>query len=193
MNSIEQIQQAFGIYLQKTFTVDQNTVNACQFELNVDEGKQEFGDLNSNTALVLAKQLKRNPQELAQEIAKNFTHTSIEKIDIAGPGFLNIHVTLPTFKTLAQNLFCQGEAFFKSNKLEKKHNVSLEFVSANPTGPLHFGHGRGGIIGDVLANVLRFLGHYVTKEFYINDAGAQMKKLGISLKIRCEQAAGMKT
>src|SRR5581483_8160338 len=71
------------------------------------------------------------------------------------------------------------------------YNISLEFVSANPTGPLHFGHGRGAIIGDVLANVLRFMGHTVTKEFYINDAGNQIQKLGESFKIRCQQAAGI--
>ena len=82
-------------------------------------------------------------------------------------------------------------SFFKPDTLEKKYNYSLEFVSANPTGPLHFGHGRGGIIGDVLGNVLRFVGHNVTKEFYINDAGNQIQKLGESFKVRCLQAAGM--
>ena len=191
MNQIEQLQQAFSIYLQTTFNIDQKLVTACQLELNVDETKQAFGDLNSSAALVLAKQLKRNPREIAQEIADNFKHTNIEKLEIAGPGFLNIHLTLNSFKDLAEELFTQKERFFKPDQLEKKYNVSLEFVSANPTGPLHFGHGRGGIIGDVLGNILRFLGHNVTKEFYINDVGAQINKLGSSLKIRFMQVAGL--
>ncbi len=191
MNQIEQLQQAFSIYLQTTFNIDQKLVTACQLELNVDETKQAFGDLNSSAALVLAKQLKRNPREIAQEIADNFKHTNIEKLEIAGPGFLNIHLTLNSFKELAEELFTQKERFFKPDQLEKKYNVSLEFVSANPTGPLHFGHGRGGIIGDVLGNILRFLGHNVTKEFYINDVGAQINKLGSSLKIRFMQVAGL--
>ncbi len=191
MNQIEQLQQAFSIYLQTTFNIDQKLVTACQLELNVDETKQAFGDLNSSAALVLAKQLKRNPREIAQEIADNFKHTNIEKLEIAGPGFLNIHLTLNSFKELAEELFTQKERFFKPDQLEKKYNVSLEFVSANPTGPLHFGHGRGGIIGDVLGNILRFLGHDVTKEFYINDVGAQINKLGSSLKIRFMQVASL--
>ncbi len=190
MNSIEQLQQAFSTYLQKTFGIEPKLVDACQLTLNVDEAKQEFGDLNSNAALILAKTLKRPPKDVAQEIATNFKHEHIEKIEIAGPGFLNVYLTLDAFKTIAQDLFLHGETFFKPDSLDPKYNISLEFISANPTGPLHFGHGRGGIIGDVLGNILRFLGHKVTKEFYINDAGAQIKKLSASFKIRCLQVSG---
>ena len=78
---------------------------------------------------------------------------------------------------------------FKPTDFIREH-INIEFVSANPTGPLHFGHGRGGILGDVIARVLSFLGHAVEKEFYINDAGAQIQKLGISFKIRCQQQCG---
>ena len=190
MNAIEQLQKAFSTYLQKQFNLDQSTVARCKLELNVDENKQMFGNINTNTALVLAKVIGRNPQNIAEEIVTSFKHDFIQKIDIAGPGFLNIFLTMNTFQNLSQDLFTSGESFFKPGKVATKYNVSLEFVSANPTGPLHFGHGRGGIIGDVLGNLLRFLGHDVTKEFYINDIGSQIKKLGISLKIRCLQAAG---
>ncbi|MDZ4151994.1 arginine--tRNA ligase, partial [Methylicorpusculum sp.] len=131
-----------------------------------------------------------NPRHIAQEIAASFTHPHVAKIEVAGPGFLNFFLTSKTWGILAFELFTNTENFFKLPADTPKKHYSIEFVSANPTGPLHLGHGRGGIIGDVLGNVLRFLGHQVVKEFYVNDAGAQIEKLGRSLKIRCQQAAG---
>ena len=192
MNIIDQIKHDFCRFLSNTFNVSLPEAQHCSLELNVDESKQQFGDLTSNAAMVLAKKLKKNPREIAQQISDQFKHEMIESIEVAGPGFLNITLAPDAFSQLAQKLLAKKTSFFQPLE-QHTQNYNIEFVSANPTGPLHFGHGRGGIIGDVLANVLRFLGHYVTKEFYINDAGAQMKKLGISLKIRCEQAAGMKT
>lgn len=190
MNSIDQIKNAFSIFLSDTFGISIPEARHCSFELNVDEQKQQFGDLTSNAAMVLAKKLKKNPRELAQKISKEFTHPAIKKIEVAGPGFLNMTLSPQTFDHLAQQLFNKKASFFQPTE-QHTETYNIEFISANPTGPLHFGHGRGGIIGDVLGNVLEFLGHYVTKEFYINDAGAQIKKLGISLKTRCQQAAGM--
>ncbi len=190
MNVIETIQQAFTSYLETTFNVDPQLLASCDFSLNIDEGKQNFGDLNSNAALILAKQLQRNPREVAQSIASNFKHSYISAIEPAGPGFLNFTLTRQALHDLCIDLFIAKETFFKLNPSERKHNYSLEFVSANPTGPLHLGNGRGGIIGDVLANVLKFIGHKATKEFYINDAGSQIKKLGISFKTRYLQATG---
>jgi len=191
MNSIDQIQKAFTKHIKGLFQDTEITSDISRLHINVDEAKQAFGNLSTSVALMLAKQLKRAPREVATDIATTFTHPLIEKIEIAGPGFINMHFTTETFKLLAQELYEQKEAFFKPDTLEKKYNVSLEFVSANPTGPLHLGHGRGAIIGDVLGNVLRFVGHNVTKEFYINDAGNQIQKLGESFKVRCLQAAGM--
>jgi arginyl-tRNA synthetase len=100
-------------------------------------------------------------------------------------------LTPQAFSQLAQELFEHRATCFKSPATKPSH-INIEFVSANPTGPLHIGHGRGGIIGDVLGNVLRFLGHTVTKEFYINDTGLQVQLLGQSLQARCQQQAGMK-
>jgi len=189
MNSIDHIQKAFADHLKTLFSGCMSV--DYKLHINVDESKQAFGNLSTSVALVLAKELKRSPREVAQQIVSSFSHPLIEKIESAGPGFINIYFKQETFKLLAKELYQQKEAFFKPDSLDKKYNFSLEFVSANPTGPLHFGHGRGGIIGDVLGNVLRFLGHNVTKEFYINDAGNQIQKLGESFKIRCLQAAGM--
>lgn len=190
MNSIDRIQKAFTDHVRTLFS-RQISDEHCKLHINIDEAKQAFGNLSTNVALVLAKELKQVPRDVATEIATSFTHPLIEKIEVAGPGFINIYFTQETFKLLARELYEQKEVFFKPDHLDKKYNFSLEFVSANPTGPLHFGHGRGGIIGDVLGNVLRFVGHNVTKEFYINDAGNQIQKLGESFKIRCLQAAGM--
>jgi len=210
MNPIEQIQKAFSDYLIKTFSIDAKTAQHCTPILNIDEQKQDFGDLNSNAALILNKALKMPPRTLAEQISKEFTHPNVEKIEIAGPGFLNFYLTKECFVALAQQLFEQEESFFKDDarlrlsgpsgsasydgRLKSDvYPISIEFVSANPTGPLHFGHGRGAIIGDVLGNVLNFLGNKVTKEFYVNDAGRQILKLGESLKARCEQIVGIES
>jgi len=191
MNSIENIQQAFVTHIQTLFSVIAIDENHMRLHLNIDEDRQEFGNLTANIAMILAKVLKKAPRVVAQEIVSSFSHPLIERMDIAGPGFINIYLTDKAFVRLAQELCEQGETFFKPDVVNPRYNISLEFVSANPTGPLHFGHGRGAIIGDVLANVLRFMGHTVTKEFYINDAGNQIQKLGESFKIRCQQAAGI--
>jgi arginyl-tRNA synthetase len=190
MNSIDYIQQAFIQHLTQLFPCMIVDREHSRLHINVDEAKQAFGNLSTSIALVLAKELKKSPREVATEIATTFSHQSVERIEIAGPGFLNFFLTHQTFKMIAEELFELKEGFFRP-QLEKKYNISLEFVSANPTGPLHFGHGRGGIIGDVLCNVLKFVGHDVTKEFYINDAGNQIQKLGESFKVRCLEAAGM--
>ena len=190
MNCIEQIQEAFASYLKKTFSIEEQTVSSTRFALNVDENKQQFGDLSSNAPMVIAKIINKNPRDIASQIITEFKHPHIKQLDIAGPGFLNATLQSDAVKMLAHELYTQKQEFFQLKQNIKKHNYSIEFVSANPTGPLHFGHGRGGIIGDVLGNILTFLGHTVTKEFYINDAGSQMQKLGTSLKIRCLQELG---
>ena len=189
MNLVETLHHNFIHFLTHTFALNAAQANECSFELNVDENKQQFGDIATNAAMLLAKQLKRSPRNIAHEIVHNFTDDAIKKIEIAGPGFINIWLKQELFDALAQNIFEQKNDFFKDTTIAPKR-YNIEFVSANPTGPLHFGHGRGGIIGDVLGTVLRFLGHSVTKEFYSNDAGSQIDKLGVSLKIRYVQALG---
>jgi len=190
MNSVEHIQEAFIVYLRTHFNADNSITNLSRFMLNVDENKQQFGDMSSNAPMLLAKTLQKSPRVIAMQIISEFKHPFIEQLEVAGPGFLNATLTLPAIKQLAHEISSQGNQFFKLSSTDPKHSYSIEFVSANPTGPLHFGHGRGGIIGDVLGNILSFIGHKVTKEFYINDAGSQMNKLGISLKVRVLQQLG---
>lgn len=189
MNILHAIQTAFQTHIQQLFNLEFATLETCELLLNVDEQKQAFGDLTTNSALLLAKELKKAPRDIANTIANGFSHPMIKKTEVAGPGFINMYLKKDAFKHLAEELFVQQDRYFKLSTAPSEV-VDIEFVSANPTGPLHFGHGRGAIIGDVLTKILRFLGYNVTPEYYINDAGAQINKLGMSLKIRCEQILG---
>ncbi len=187
MNVIQTINHQLKTTVTQLFSLEEK--RSFDTTLNTDAQKQQFGDLSSNCAMILAKELGQPPIKIAQTIKDALKHTFIERVEIAGPGFLNIFLTPAAFSTLARELYEQGEQFF-IDESSPKQKYDIEFVSANPTGPLHIGHGRGGIIGDVLARILTFLGNPVTKEFYVNDAGSQMQKLGLSLKARCEQAVG---
>ncbi|HSW77133.1 MAG TPA: arginine--tRNA ligase [Candidatus Saccharimonadales bacterium] len=189
MNQFEQIKSDFFSFLMHHLNISMDLITTSQFDLNIDEEKQTFGDINSNIALICAKPLQQNPRTLALNIVENFKHPFIAKIEMAGPGFLNFFMTQTWYQTLALELAHKKASFFCQKPTHPK-KINIEFVSANPTGPMHVGHGRNGILGDVLANILQFLHHDVCKEFYINDAGAQITKLGDSLKVRCLQLLG---
>ncbi len=143
-------------------------------------------DLSSNVSLVLAKENKINPVYLAKEIKnlllKNISH--FEEIDIAGPGFLNIKLSKKGL-IININSILENKASYGSKKSNKTYNI--EFVSANPTGPMHVGHCRGAIFGDVLSNLLSFNGNKVIKEFYINDYGNQIKNFVKSVYLRIRE------
>lgn len=191
MNILHSLKHAFIDHCTTLFNLDPTLSQQISFTLNTDESKAAFGDLSSNAAMMIAKAQQQIPRTVAQKIVDSFTHEHIARIEIAGPGFLNLFLTPQAFTILACALAQEKEDFFKLPAHTPRKKFSLEFVSANPTGPLHLGHGRGGIIGDVLGTLLNFIGHSATKEFYINDAGSQIAKLGSCLKIRCQQALGM--
>ena len=188
------------LFLAKQVLAKQ-VLDRVQINLNLDKSKKGFGDLSCNASMVFAKDLKQNPIKIAQKFIQEFEAGDIlsdikhfiSDIQIAGPGFLNFTFTPDAWRQIAEELFLERDKFFKFDKDKKKFKYLIEFVSANPTGPLHLGHGRGGVIGDVLANVLNFLGYDAKKEFYINDAGSQMQKLANSFKIRCLQELGDKS
>jgi arginyl-tRNA synthetase len=190
MNVVDHVKSVFFSFVQDHFGIDVQILPTLAFNLNTESVREQFGDMSTNIPFVLAKITNKSPQHIAALIAEEIQDPYIQKIELAGVGFLNIYFTPIALQTLAQEIDTQKEAFFTLDPEVTRLRYSIEFVSANPTGPLHLGHGRGGIIGDVLGNILRFLGHLVTKEFYINDAGSQMQKLGESFKIRCEQLAG---
>jgi arginyl-tRNA synthetase len=142
------------------------------------------GDFSCNLALQLARPLQRNPRELAQLLRSEIPRSPfVGKTEIAGAGFINFHL-LPSAKlAVVRAVLAQGEAFGRST-LGGKKKVQLEFVSANPTGPLHVGHGRGAAYGASLANLLAYAGWDVTREYYVNDAGRQMDILAVSAWLR---------
>lgn len=148
------------------------------------------GDLATNAAMVLSKQLACKPQDLAQKIITQLANNQhIKKIEIAGPGFINITMKPSFWHDTIEKIWALKESFGKP-QLENTEEILVEFVSVNPTGPLHAGHGRNAIYGDTLASLLEFCGHKVTREYYINDAGGQVDALGESALLRYQQALG---
>lgn len=149
------------------------------------------GDFSANTALVSAKLLKTNPRALAGQIAEEaiLDGTGFDKIEVAGPGFLNFFLGGKWFSGVVTNTLKLGDDYGKTD-LGAGKRVLVEFVSANPTGPMHIGNARGGAIGDCLASLLTAAGYKADREFYINDAGNQIAKFGKSLSLRYMQICG---
>ena len=151
--------------------------------------KEEFGDYSTNVAMVLSKRLRQKPPEIAKKFIEFSKDECIfDKIEVAGAGFINFYVkpsaVFEEIERIKDNI-----GYFKPQLKSKK--VQIEFVSANPTGPLHIGHGRGAAIGDSIARILSFCGYNVEREYYINDAGLQMRMLGLSTFIRYKQLMGI--
>jgi arginyl-tRNA synthetase len=148
------------------------------------------GDLASNVALVLAKPAKANPRAIAEKIAAELHKApEIDKVEIAGPGFINIALKPHVWHAVVGAVLREREGYGRVD-LGHGEKVDIEFVSANPTGPMHVGHCRGAVFGDALANLLEFTGYAVTREYYINDAGAQVEALGRSAFLRYREALG---
>ena len=151
-----------------------------------DNKEKEHGDLATNIAMVLAKPLKKNPKEIAEEIKQNFVlDEKIIKIEVAGPGFLNFFLSKDSHGEILEQIQKENKDFGKSGSKQSK--VLIEYVSSNPTGPLHVGHGRGAVFGSVLSSLLEEAGFEVDQEYYVNDFGRQMNILATSVWIRYSQ------
>ena len=148
------------------------------------------GDLSVNSAMLLAKEAKTNPRELAQKFAQKLQERcpDVEKAEAAGPGFCNVTFSQAFWRETVADIESAGQSYGESKEPGRK--VLVEYVSANPTGPLHVGHGRGAAVGDSLTRLLRKAGHHVHTEYYINDAGRQMRLLGLSVWLRALELAG---
>lgn len=155
-----------------------------QFIIEVPANKAN-GDFSSNIAMAGAKCFKKAPRMIAQSIVDNIdlNGTLFERVEIAGPGFLNFFLSQDFYSEILKDIFACGEDYGKSDYGQGKR-VLVEFVSANPTGPMHIGNARGGAIGDCLASVLDWAGYDVSREFYVNDAGNQIEKFATSLEVR---------
>jgi arginyl-tRNA synthetase len=150
-----------------------------------------FGDLSTTVSFALAKQVRRSPRDVAMVIqrAVDSNPALVEKVEVAGPGYLNFFVANSWWHEVIRTVLDKGAAFGRAT-IGQGQRVQVEFVSANPTGPLHVGHGRGAALGDAIANLLRTVGYPVEREYYINDAGSQMRLLGESVWARHLEACG---
>lgn len=161
-----------------------------KIEVSASRNK-EFGDLASNVAMILASKAKKNPRELAQKIADalSLDNSLVSKVQIAGPGFINFTLSNQQIYDGLKDILQKQNAYGKT-VLEKSFKTQVEFVSANPTGPLTIGHGRQAVLGDTIARLLEAVGHDVTREYYFNDAGRQMRVLGNSVRCRYLELLG---
>ena len=159
--------------------------------ITLERPKQaQHGDYACNIAMQLAKALKRNPREVAKDLIGDLPPSSyLEKAEIAGPGFINFFLTANAKQQVVKTILHTGESFGRQ-RAAKTEKIVVEFVSANPTGPLHVGHGRQAALGDAISTLLQTQGHDVAREFYYNDAGNQIANLGISVQVRIRQQRG---
>ena len=162
-------------------------IDIDQYEINLQDNKdKEHGDLASNIALILAKPLKKNPKEIANEVIQQFDiDEDVLKVEVAGPGFINFFLSKNSHGEVLKTILSEKEKYGKI--MPQNKSVLIEYVSSNPTGPLHVGHGRGAVFGSVLSSLLKEAGFEVDEEYYINDFGRQMNILSISLWIRYAQ------
>jgi arginyl-tRNA synthetase len=158
----------------------------------IERPRQEhYGDLSTNIAMMLAKTLRKNPRELAAALVQNLEAGPelVSRVEVAGPGFINITFTERFYRKQLAGVLSSGERFGRSETGSGKR-VQVEFVSANPTGPLTVGHGRGAVYGDTVARLLEWTGHDVEREYYFNNAGRQMRILGDSVRLRYLELLG---
>ena len=166
-------------------------------DIQIEETKhQTHGDYSTNFAMVSASIQKMSPRKIAQSIVLGIeagktgrNRSLVEKVEIAGPGFINFFLCNKAWHPVVDHILDQDKLYGSSN-IGKNEKVQVEFVSANPTGPLHVGHGRGAAVGDSVGNILSFAGFSVQKEYYINDSGRQIKTLGTSVWLRLLQKRG---
>jgi len=178
------------------YTIFNKLSDKLDYLKNVDfiftiPNQQAHGDYSTNVAMLLTKVLKKNPRDIANEIISNLEYDKsvIEKIEIAGPGFINFYFTKKYVTNVIKDIIEKSENYGRSNKYNGKI-AQVEFVSANPTGPLTVGHGRNAVTGDTIANLLEWIGYKVEREYYFNNAGRQMRILGDSVRLRYLELLG---
>jgi len=180
----------FKLHLAELFGQALRTVApefADSLTVVIDRPKQaQHGDYACNLAMQLAKPLRRSPRDIAQALITALpASTVIDKVEIAGAGFINVFITTTAKQSVVRGVLQAGDDYGRIN-LGYGRKLQVEFVSANPTGPLHVGHGRGAAVGDCLCRLLDKAGWAVTREFYYNDAGAQIDNLTLSVQLRCQ-------
>ena len=177
--------------LAESQEIDEDELNDVGLELSRNSNN-EHGDFSSNIALKLGAKLKTPPMTIAEEIVSSLEASDeLERVEFVKPGFINFYLSAEKKHGVLETILNHGSEFGSSCASEKK-KILLEFVSANPTGPLHVGHGRHAAFGDSLARLLRKAGHEVFTEYYLNDAGRQIDILCLSVIIEMLRAEGLK-
>ena len=195
-NIVEQAEKAMNIESQSIKITETGGAFDRGFSnaFEVTETKiQTHGDYSTNIAMLLASSQKTNPREIAAKIIEHIKDKEnlFEKIEIAGPGFINFFINNTAWHPILGEIHKKGDQYGATN-IGKGQKIQVEFVSANPTGPLHIGHGRGAAIGDTISNILLYCGYNVLKEYYVNDSGKQINTLGLSVYLRYKELFGKK-
>ncbi|HPS01812.1 MAG TPA: arginine--tRNA ligase, partial [Candidatus Sumerlaeota bacterium] len=181
----ERIEAALGRYLEAQGVTGADVQPLIEVPRN-----REHGDYATNVAMQLTKLVKRNPRQIAEELLNHFDCTGlVSETSIAGPGFINFRMASEATAGVLRRIVADGAAFGQT-RTGNGVRVLIEFVSANPTGPLHIGHARGAVVGDVLGRLLAAAGYEVKREYYFNDAGVQMRMLGNTLRLRVDEQLG---
>ncbi|MGB6779902.1 MAG: arginine--tRNA ligase [Planococcus citreus] len=190
MNAVEQVQQNIKQAIAEAVQKAGLTEEPVQVQLESPRDKAN-GDYATNVAMQLTKLAKKPPRAIAEAIVENLDTQSakIEKVEIAGPGFINIVIQKDYLNDVIKTVLEQGEEYGRS-KSGNSQRIQVEFVSANPTGDLHLGHARGSSVGDSMCNILDLAGYDVSREYYINDAGNQINNLALSIEGRYFEALG---
>lgn len=187
---LEQKKAIHGLFSQALTTLGVTDINVILERPKV----AEHGDLACNVAMQLARALKKNPREIANNLVKTLqdmpeTASLVESFEIAGPGFINMRLSNAAKSAVVSKVLREGESFGQSHEHDGE-SILIEYVSANPTGPLHLGHARQGALGDVLSNLMKTQGWNVCREFYYNDAGVQIQTLTTSVQLRAKEILG---
>ena len=172
-------------------SLDKLNIDISESDIIIDIPKNaNNGDYSTNIALLLTKKLHENPEAIANKIKDNISSDILDKVEVARPGFINFYLKKEKLYEELNKIIELGKSYGKNN-LGNGKKIDIEYVSANPTGILHIGHGRGAAYGDNLSRIMSFCGYDVTREYYINDAGNQMNNLGISIKERYKEVCGL--
>ncbi len=180
------------LYLKNILSKFLSKKNIENIQINLEKPKnKDFGDYSTNLALQLAGILKSNPKKIAEEIISSIKYDSkiVKKVNIAGPGFINFFIAETSLYGNLHQIIKQKENYGKSN-IGKNKKIQVEFISANPTGPLTIGHGRQAVLGDTISRLLEACNYNVTREYYFNNAGRQMRILGDSVRLRYLELLG---
>jgi len=187
MNIVNHYRDIIENILLQEFGLEKNDLKNISFEFPKDNS---LGDLSTNASMVLSGKLKKSPQEIASKIINLIENNpDFESVNIAGKGFININLNKDIWWNLIPKILKEKNNYGDAD-YGKNEKINLEYVSANPTGPLHVGHTRGAVFGDTLSNILKKVGYNVCKEYYVNDAGEQIDKLAQSVFIRYKEACG---